>query len=94
MSDSYRPSQTKYRDGSSYASDKKRLLALLLALLFGVFGAHRFYVGKNGTAVVMLLLDLTMIGFAVTGVWSMIDAVFIILGEFTDSDGFKLIDWT
>jgi TM2 domain-containing membrane protein YozV len=74
-------------------SDKNRLLALLLAFFFGVFGAHRFYVGKTGTAVVMLLLDLTLVGFAVTGVWSLIDCLFIALGEFTDSDGRKILDW-
>jgi TM2 domain-containing membrane protein YozV len=75
-------------------SDKKRLLALLLAFLFGVFGAHRFYVGKTGTAVAMLLLDLTLVGFAVTGVWSIVDCLFIAFGEFTDSDGRLVLEWT
>ena len=32
------------------ASDKAILPAFLLAFFFGVFGAHRFYVGKTGTA--------------------------------------------
>ena len=74
-------------------SDKNRLLALLLAFFFGVFGAHRFYVGKTGTAVAMLLLDMTLVGFAVTGVWSLIDCIFILVGEFTDADGRKLLEW-
>ena len=79
-----------YEDG---VSDKNRLLALLLAFFFGVFGVHRFYVGKTGTAVAMLLLDLTLVGFAVTGVWAMVDCLFIAFGEFTDADGRKLLDW-
>lgn len=36
-------------------SDKKRLVAVILCFFFGVFGAHRFYVGKIGTAVAQLL---------------------------------------
>jgi hypothetical protein len=35
-------------------SDKALLPAFLLALPFGMFGAHRFYVGKIGTAAVQL----------------------------------------
>jgi serine/threonine protein kinase len=36
------------------ASDKAILPALLLAFPFGIFGAHRFYVGKAGTALLQL----------------------------------------
>ena len=75
-------------------SDKKRLLAFLLAILFGPFGVHRFYVGKTGSAVVMLILSLTLVGCAVTGVWSTIDWIIILFGEFTDRDGRKLREWT
>jgi TM2 domain-containing membrane protein YozV len=82
-----------YDHEGEYVSDKNRLLALLLALLVGCFGIHRFYVGKTGTGVVMLLLDLTLIGFAVTGVWAMVDALFIAFGEFTDGNGDKILEW-
>jgi TM2 domain-containing membrane protein YozV len=84
--------ETDYVD--DYVSDKKRLLALLLAFLFGVFGVHRFYVGKYPSAIAMVLLDLTLIGFVVTGVWSLVDCLFIAFGEFTDGDGRKLLVWT
>ena len=40
---------------ASAASDKAILPAFLLAFFFGVFGAHRFYVGKFITACVQLL---------------------------------------
>jgi TM2 domain-containing membrane protein YozV len=68
-------------------SDKNRLLAALLAFFFGIFGAHRFYVGKTGSAIVQLL---TIGGL---GIWSFIDFVIILFGEFTDEDGFKIRNW-
>ena len=75
-------------------SEKKRLLAFLLAFILGVFGAHRFYVGKTGSAIAMLIIDLTLVGFAVTGIWSLVDWIIILLGEFTDKHGNKITEWT
>ena len=75
-------------------SDKKRLLVFLLALLFGPFGVHRFYVGKTGTAVAMLVISLTLIGIVVTGVWATVDWIIILFGEFTDNGGRKISEWT
>jgi TM2 domain-containing membrane protein YozV len=37
-------------------SPKSRLATTLLAFFIGQFGAHRFYIGKIGTAVTMLAL--------------------------------------
>jgi len=50
---------------AEYISPKLRLATALLALFLGVFGAHRFYVGKKETASVMLffgILGLTILG--------------------------------
>jgi TM2 domain len=57
---------------------------LILCLLLGLIGFHRFYVGKAGTAIFMLL---TLGGF---GIWTLVDLIMIILGEFTDEDGKKI----
>ena len=38
---------------------KKKSVALVLCIFAGGFGAHRFYVGKNGTAIVQALLVVT-----------------------------------
>ncbi len=69
-------------------SEKRILPVFLLCLLFGVFGAHRFFVGKYGTAVLQLL---TIGGL---GIWTTIDLIIIIVGAFTDSEGKKITQWT
>jgi len=48
-------------------SPKSRLAATLLAWFLGVFGAHRFYLGKTGTAVVMLALGISYWLFYILG---------------------------
>ncbi|MEL0169863.1 MAG: NINE protein, partial [Pseudomonadaceae bacterium] len=42
--------------GASASSDKKMASAFLLCFFFGVFGLHRFYVGKNKTALLQFLV--------------------------------------
>ena len=69
-------------------SDKRILPVFLLCFLFGVFGAHRFFVGKIGTGI----LQLVTIGGL--GIWAMIDHIIIIVGAFTDKDGKKITQWT
>ncbi|APF19103.1 TM2 domain-containing protein [Caldithrix abyssi] len=69
-------------------SDKKILPTFLLCFLFGVFGAHRFFVGKIGTG----LLQLITIGGL--GIWVLVDLIIIITGSFTDKEGKKIVEWT
>jgi TM2 domain. len=57
---------------------------LLLAFLLGVIGAHRFYVGKTGTGILMLLT------FGGLGIWLLIDLILIITGQFTNKAGEKI----
>jgi len=68
-------------------SPKSRLVALILCLLLGVFGVHRFYVGKVGTGVLQLL---TLGGF---GIWVIIDLILILTGTFRDIDRRPLLRW-
>lgn len=68
-------------------SDKSRTIALILAAVLGVFGAHRFYAGKVGTALLMLI---TMGGL---GIWWLVDLILIAAGGFRDSDGRLITDW-
>ena len=94
MTGSHQTAYDHSLDFDDDVSDKNRLVAFVLAFLFGVFGVHRFYVGKVGTGALMLVLDLTLVGFAITGIWATIDCVFIALGEFTDADGYRIVEWS
>ncbi len=68
-------------------SEKSRLYALLINLFVGWAGGHRYYVGKIGSGVLMLI---TMGGF---GMWWVIDLVMISIGAFKDKDNKPLVNW-
>ena len=69
-------------------TDKKILPAFLLCFFLGIFGAHRFYVGKTGTAIAHIL---TLGGL---GFWALYDFIMIIIGKFTDNEGKVISEWT
>ena len=68
-------------------SQKSRLVALLLCFFLGGLGIHRFYVGKTGTGILMIL---TLGGL---GIWTLIDLIMILVGSFKDKDGKVLFKW-
>jgi TM2 domain-containing membrane protein YozV len=70
------------------ATEKRILPAALLSFFFGVFGVHRFYVGKVGTGILQLL---TLGGL---GIWAIVDFILVVTGSFTDKDGNKITQWT
>lgn len=70
------------------ATDKRILPAFLLCFFLGLFGAHRFYVGKVGTGIAMIF---TIGGL---GLWALIDLIMIVTGSFTDANGQRVTQWT
>ena len=68
-------------------SNKSRLVAFLLCYIFGMFGAHRFYVGKKVTAVLYILT------FGLFGIGLLIDTLRIILGKFKDCEENLIVKW-
>lgn len=62
-------------------STKSPIKVLLWAFILGLFGGHRFYVGKIGTGLLMLV---TLGGF---GFWYLIDLIFLVMNKFEDKKG-------
>jgi TM2 domain len=74
--------------GDHDQSEYTRLPVLVLCVLLGWFGLHRFFVGKIGTGVLQLV---TLGGL---GLWTLYDLILIVFAAFTDSAGRKIVRWT
>jgi hypothetical protein len=68
-------------------SPKSRLATSLLAWYLGWLGVHRFYLGKIGTCILMILT------FGGLGIWAIIDFVFAVTGNMRDKDGKLITKW-
>ena len=66
---------------SNMSPQNQWLVTLLLCLFVGFLGVHRFYVGKIGTGILHLLT------LGCFGIWTLIDLIIIILGNFRDKEG-------
>jgi TM2 domain-containing membrane protein YozV len=71
-------------------SSKSRLVTLLLLLFLGFFGVHRFYVGKIGTGILIIVLTLC---FGVSSIWLLIDLIMLLIGKFKDKNGAVVLNW-
>jgi TM2 domain-containing membrane protein YozV len=74
-------------DGSH---NKSKIGAGLLAMTYGVFGIHNFYLGNTGKAVAQLLLGTVGmcvgVGPIVSWIWGMVEGIKIISGTTTTTD--------
>ena len=65
-------------------SPKGFVPALILCILLGGLGVHRFYVGKVVTGSLMILT------LGVLCIWTLIDLIRIAVGSFKDSNGLPI----
>lgn len=91
----YEPYQPPYPPQYPAYTQKSRFAACLLALMFGVFGVHNFYMGRYGAAVAQLLITLLTCGWGalISEVWAIVEAVGLIKGtRAVDGHGIPFID--
>lgn len=81
------PETTCIRINTSVALRRRsRLVAALLGILLGGFGAHRFYLGYRRTAVLQITVTICTLG--VGAVWGAVEGWLILLGRFArDAQG-------
>jgi hypothetical protein len=68
-------------NSSNDSGGKSQVIALILVLLVGVLGIHRFYLGYTWQGVVQLLTG------GGCGIWALIDLIRIITGDLKPKDG-------
>jgi uncharacterized membrane protein YvbJ len=68
-------------------SPKSRLATSLLAWYLGWLGVHRFYLGKIGTGILMILT------FGGLAIWTIIDFIIAVTGNMKDKDGKLIRKW-
>ncbi len=68
------------------ASQKDWLTTLLLCFFLGGLGIHSFYASKTVIGIIQLL---TLGG---CGIWTLIDFIMIICGNYTDGDGRVIVN--
>ena len=64
-----------------------RSVALILAIIFGSLGMHRFYAGRIGSGILYVCTC------GLFGIGTLVDIIMILSGTFTDSGGYKLLNW-
>ena len=84
-------------------SEKSRLVVTLLAFFLGYLGIHRFYIGKTGTAVTMLLLSIVGVAtswiavgipmLVAVEIWALIDFIMAVAGAMKDTEGNVIENW-
>ncbi|MBF6213212.1 TM2 domain-containing protein [Nocardia puris] len=86
----YNPADPEAPFGRDYYgvpySDKQKIIAGILQLLIGTLGIGRFYLGYTTIGILQII---TCGGF---GIWSLIDAILILMGKVPDANGRPLRD--
>lgn len=68
-------------DSASAGQPKNQVIALILVILFGCIGIHRFYLGYTGIGILQIL---TLGG---CGIWTLIDLIRIAFGDLRPARG-------
>lgn len=77
-------------------SDKKKIVALLLAIFLGQLGIHNFYLGYTKKGIIQLcvslLLSWTYVASVAIWIWALVEGINAFQGKLPDADGRPLSD--
>lgn len=77
-------------------SDKKKIVALLLAIFLGQLGIHNFYLGYTKKGIIQLcvslLLSWTYVAPLAIWIWALVEGINAFQGKLPDADGRQLSD--
>ena len=77
-------------------SDKKKIVALLLAIFLGQLGIHNFYLGYTKKGIIQpcvsLLLSWTYVAPLAIWIWALVEGINAYQGKPPDADGRPLAD--
>ncbi len=79
--------EAEQRDISPKSRLAVTLLCVLPPLILPIHGLHRFYLGKIGTGILMLI---TLGGL---WIWTIIDFVYVVSGTMKDKEGKLIKNW-
>ena len=71
-------------------SSRNKVIAGLLGICLGAFGAHRFYLGFIGIGILQIVLSCVTLGIA--GLWGFVEGILCLSGQMRDVDGLPLRD--
>ena len=71
-------------------SDKSKMVAGLLQIFLGSFGAGRFYTGHMGLAIAQIAV--TWLTCGAGAIWPLIDGIMMLMGKVPDAQGRPLRD--
>jgi TM2 domain-containing membrane protein YozV len=85
-------------------SPKSRLAVALFAWFLGTLGVHRFYLGKIGTGIAILIIGIVgwatvwLYGFGLiliiaVGIWVLVDFIMAVAGIMKDKEGKLIKNW-
>lgn len=73
-----------YEPSYERRSSRSRTIALLLCFFLGIFGVHKFYLGRIGMGILYILT------YGFFGIGWLVDMCVLIFGSPRDKDGYKL----
>lgn len=70
--------------------DRNKFVAALIAFLVGPLGIHRFYLGRTGSGIAMIILSCTIVGLLITVPWAFIDMIrYLIMPDHEFAERYK-----